>query len=39
VTAPFPVPYEAPALEDRSPVDTPLVGFGSGEVPISAVFR
>jgi hypothetical protein len=39
VTAPLPVLYEAPAMEDRSPVDMPLIGFGSGEVPVSAVFR
>jgi len=31
--------YEAPAIEVRTPLETPLIGVGSGNVDSSAIFR
>jgi hypothetical protein len=33
------VPYEPPSIEQRTALDGPLIGLGSGEVVPSAAFR
>ena len=31
--------YEAPAIDEREPIDTPLVAVASGGLPVSAAFH